>query len=79
MLGWRHAFGDVKPLVDQGFAGSFASFTVAGVPIARDAFVSETSLDYRLSSDLTVGLSYASQLGRKTWNNGLKAQLEMRF
>ncbi len=79
MLGWRHAFGDVKPLVDQGFAGSFADFTVAGVPIARDAFVSETSLDYRLSTDLTVGLSYASQLGRKTWNNGLKAQLEMRF
>ena len=49
LLGWRHAYGDVIPKVNQTFAGSFSSFTVAGVPIDRDAFVSETSLDYAVS------------------------------
>jgi outer membrane autotransporter protein len=40
LIGWRHAFGDVIPKVNQTFVGSFSSFTIAGVPIDRDAFVS---------------------------------------
>ncbi|WP_349236887.1 autotransporter domain-containing protein [Bosea sp. Tri-54] len=35
-LAWRHAFGDVTPTAALAFAGS-SSFTVAGLPIARDA------------------------------------------
>jgi hypothetical protein len=27
LVGWRHAFGDVRPSVTQSFAGSFASFS----------------------------------------------------
>ena len=37
------------------------SFMVAGVPVDRNAFVSETNLDYAVTSAMTAGLSYSSQ------------------
>ena len=43
MLGWRHAFGDVTPTSSFAFAGG-DTFTIAGVPIARDAAVIEAGL-----------------------------------
>ena len=54
MLGWRHAYGDVRPSVVQSFAGAFGTFSVAGVPIDRDALASEVTLDYAVSSMVTV-------------------------
>jgi outer membrane autotransporter protein len=77
--GWRHAYGDVRPSVSQTFAGSFASFTVAGVPIDRDAYVTETTLDYAVSSMVTVGLSYSGQFGSKASDNAFKGHVDMSF
>ncbi|MFI4997506.1 MAG: autotransporter domain-containing protein, partial [Hyphomicrobiales bacterium] len=79
LIGWRHAYGDVRPSVVQSFAGSFGTFTVAGVPIDRDALASETSLDYAVSSMVTVGLSYSSQIGRKASDNAFKGKAEISF
>ncbi|SED11360.1 outer membrane autotransporter barrel domain-containing protein [Rhizobiales bacterium GAS191] len=79
MLGWRYAFGDVKPSVTQAFAGSLGSFTVAGVPIDRNALVTETNLDYAVSSAVTVGLSYAGQLGSKASDSTFKGNLDVKF
>ena len=79
LLGWRHAYGDVTPKVNQTFAGSFSSFTVAGVPIDRDAFVSETSLDYAVSQSVTVGLSYAGQYGRHASDTAFKGHVDVSF
>jgi outer membrane autotransporter protein len=79
LLGWRHAYGDVIPKVSQTFAGSFSSFSIAGVPIDRDAFVSETSLDYAVSQRVTVGLSYAGQYGRRATDSAFKGHLDVSF
>jgi outer membrane autotransporter protein len=79
LLGWRHAYGDVIPKVNQTFAGSFSSFTVAGVPIDRDAFVSEASLDYAVSQRLTVGVSYAGQYGRQASDTAFKGHVNVSF
>jgi outer membrane autotransporter protein len=77
--GWRHAYGDVRPSVSQTFANSFASFTVAGVPIDRDAYVTETALDYAISSMVTVGLSYSGQFGSKASDNAFKGHVDVSF
>ena len=65
--------------MNQTFAGSFSSFTVAGVPIDRDAFVSETSLDYAVSQRVTVGLSYAGQYGRRASDIAFKGHVNVSF
>jgi fibronectin-binding autotransporter adhesin len=38
LLGWRHAYGDVVPAALLAFAGSTQPFSIAGVPIDRDAY-----------------------------------------
>ncbi|SDR62439.1 outer membrane autotransporter barrel domain-containing protein [Rhizobiales bacterium GAS113] len=79
LIGWRYAYGDVKPKVTQAFAGSLGSFTVAGVPIDRNALVTETNLDYAVSSAVTVGLSYAGQVGSKASDNAVKGHVDVSF
>jgi outer membrane autotransporter protein len=79
LWGWRHAFGDVVPKVNQTFIGSFSAFTVAGVPIDRNAFVSEASLSYAVSNSVTVGLSYSGQYGRRASDNAFKGLFRVSF
>ncbi|TPK05865.1 autotransporter outer membrane beta-barrel domain-containing protein [Mesorhizobium sp. B2-5-9] len=78
MLGWRHAFGDVTPTSSFAFAGGDA-FTIAGVPIARDAAVIEAGIDMKVSPNATLGLSYSGQFGGGAFDNGAKANLSVKF
>ncbi len=62
MLGWRHAYGSLRPsqtlAFDQG-----ASFSVAGAPIARDAARVEVGADIVVVHNLTAGLNYGGEFG----------------
>ncbi|WP_246674473.1 autotransporter outer membrane beta-barrel domain-containing protein [Mesorhizobium sp. B2-2-2] len=78
MLGWRHAFGDVTPTSAFAFAGG-DQFTIAGVPIARDAAVIEAGLDLNMSANATLGLSYTGQFGSGTVDQGAKVDLGVKF
>ncbi|TPN13043.1 autotransporter outer membrane beta-barrel domain-containing protein [Mesorhizobium sp. B2-1-3] len=78
MLGWRHAFGDVTPTSVFAFAGG-DQFTIAGVPIARDAAVIEAGLDLNMSANATLGLSYTGQFGSGTVEQGAKVDLGVKF
>ena len=61
-LGWRHAFGDIRPESRLAFdAGE--SFTVTGAPIARNAALAELGFDATVSRNATLGLAYAGQFG----------------
>lgn len=78
MLGWRHAFGDVTPTSSFAFAGG-DHFTIAGVPIARDSAVVEAGLDFNMSANATLGLSYTGQFGGGTVDQGAKVDLAVTF
>lgn len=78
-LGWRHAFGDVTPTATHAFASGGNNFTVAGVPIARDAAVIEAGLDLALTSNMSIDFSYSGQIASGFADHGLKASLSARF
>lgn len=77
-LGWRHAFGDVTSNSTHAFAGG-SPFTVAGAPIARDAAVVEAGLDFRLTAQSTLGLSYSGQLAGNANDHGFALTLGFSF
>lgn len=77
-LGWRHAFGDTTPLSMQAFSAG-NPFTVAGVPIARDAAIIETGLDLNLTPAATLGISYSGQFAPSASDQSVRANLSVRF
>ena len=78
MLGWRHALGNTASLSELAFAGG-APFTVAGVPIARNAALVEGGLELALSPNARLEVSYSGALANELRDHGLRAQLKVRF
>ncbi|HWK66476.1 MAG TPA: autotransporter domain-containing protein [Rhizobiaceae bacterium] len=72
---WRDI---VDPKATLAFAGS-NPFSVAGVPIARDAAIVEAGLDLAISKSAALGISYAGQLARDAQDHAFKANLAVRF
>jgi fibronectin-binding autotransporter adhesin len=79
MVGWRHAFGDVNPTALLAFSGAASAFDIAGIPINRDALVAEAGLDWQIGEDMTLGVSYAGQIGRRAQEHAVKANFSWRF
>lgn len=77
-LGWRHAFGGVTPISTMRFGGGDA-FTVAGVPIARNAAVIEAGLDLALTPNAALGVSYGGQFGSGISDQSVKANFNVKF
>jgi autotransporter-associated beta strand protein len=77
MAGWRHAFGDVTPVLDGTIAGQ--AFSVDGVPIAADAFVAEGGVEAAWGGRTTVGVSYIGQIGASAQDHGVKANATVNF
>ena len=76
-IGWRHAFGDA-PGASHAFAGGTA-FTVAGVPVARDALVVDAGLSVDLSKNAKFGSSYTVQLSSGRVNHAATVGFNVRF
>jgi outer membrane autotransporter protein len=72
MVGWRHAFGNVNPSALLAFSGGVSAFSVAGIPIDRDALVAKVGLDWQIDADMTLGVSYAGQIGERAQEHAVK-------
>ncbi|MDH7799844.1 MULTISPECIES: autotransporter domain-containing protein [unclassified Beijerinckia] len=77
-IGWRHAYGDTTPLATLAFSAGNA-FSVAGVPIAKNAALVEAGLDLKLTPQAALGLSYHGQIANSAGQHGFKANLTMKF
>ncbi|MDH7795537.1 MULTISPECIES: autotransporter domain-containing protein [unclassified Beijerinckia] len=77
-LGWRYAFGDVTPISAAAFAGG-TPFSVAGLPIAKNAAIVEAGLDFNLTSQATLGISYGGQFGSRLTDQTIKGNFAWKF
>lgn len=78
LIGWRHAYGDAAPTSTLALAGQ-SGFTVAGVPIAKNALVVEGGIDFAISRNLTLGVSHVGQAASQLSDHGIKASLLLKF
>ncbi len=55
---WQHAFNDIVPVEALAFQSGGAAFTVAGVPIARDAAYVEAGLNWFVTPQIRFDVTY---------------------
>jgi outer membrane autotransporter protein len=77
-LGWRHAFGDLIPLSGLALAGS-DRFTVAGLPVARDAATVDAGLDLAIGDTIALGIAYNGQFGSGIADHGARFNISVKF
>lgn len=78
-LAWQHSFGDVTPAAALAFASTGTGFTIAGVPLARDAALIDAGADLRISPHGKVGVSYSGQLSGRIQDHAVKGNLIWNF
>ncbi len=78
-LGWRHAFGDVIPLSTASFAAGSNAFTASGSPIGKDTALIEAGLDFAITKNSKLGVSYQGQFGSGIAQNGVNANFNVKF
>jgi outer membrane autotransporter protein len=79
LVGWRHAYGNVEPEALLAFSSGASVFTVAGVPIDRDALVAEAGLDWQASEAISLEVAYSGQIGSRAQEHALKGSFTWRF
>ncbi|MET3598301.1 autotransporter outer membrane beta-barrel domain-containing protein [Martelella mangrovi] len=77
-LGWMHAFGDVDTQTTARFATG-NDFTVFGTPLDENTALVEAGLDFAVTESATLGVSYSGQFGENATDQGLNANLRVRF
>ena len=76
---WQHAFGDVTPVNALAFQSTGASFTVAGIPIARNAALVEGGFDWRFSPRAKLGAFYQGELAAHAESHAFKGAFTWDF
>jgi outer membrane autotransporter protein len=78
-LGWRHAFGDTVPVSTASLIEGVGAFSETGVPIARNAAVTDIGLDAAIGQSASLGLGYYGQFGGAVRDNAIRANLTLAF
>ncbi len=78
-IGWRHAFGDVTPSSTASFAAGSNAFTTSGSPIGKDTALIEAGLDFAITKNSKLGVSYQGQFGSGITQNGVNANFSVKF
>lgn len=77
-IAWRHAFGDERSSSVASFAGS-DGFVIGGTSIGKDTALISGGFDFDLSKAALLNVSYQGQFGSGLTQNGVNANLRMKF
>ncbi|MFC0282192.1 autotransporter domain-containing protein [Camelimonas abortus] len=80
MIGWRGAFGDVRPTALNAFRGNLAApFAVSSAPVDRSALAVAAGVDWAVAAGVKLGVSYNGQYGAHNADQQFRAHAEIRF
>ena len=81
MIGWQHNVGDVTPQDSVSFlgGGAGAPFSIDGTPLATDALVLNSGLDFAITDRFTVGLGLTGQFSAVALDQRLRGIIKFRL
>ncbi|HEY9132329.1 MAG TPA: autotransporter domain-containing protein, partial [Dyella sp.] len=78
-LGYQHAWGDLRSTDQQRFVGDTTSFTVDGLPLARNTGIADIGMHFMLSSKVSVDASYHGEFASGNKDQGARMALNVSF
>ncbi|WP_176086575.1 autotransporter domain-containing protein [Martelella sp. HB161492] len=78
-LGWRHAYGDVEPFANVGFALGGDMQMIAGTPLASDQAVVSLGWVTELNKTVSIGVDYTGLFGGGSNSQTVSGKLNFRF
>ena len=78
LLGWQHAFGDAVSEASNAFLDG-VSFTVAGIPLAKDEAIVQAGLEFDLTDKCKLELSYSGRFASNAQEQLARAGLRANF
>jgi subtilase-type serine protease len=75
MVGYRHGLRGTTPDATLSFVAGGPAFTVAGVPLEKDAAVVKAALAYRMGRDVTFDAGYTGQFGHRGRDHDVTGRL----
>jgi outer membrane autotransporter protein len=76
---WQHAFGSITPTEALAFQSTGIGFTVAGVPLARDAALINAGADLHVTPQVTLGLTYVGELAGRVQDHSVSGIFNVKF
>ena len=78
-MGWQHAFKTLRPGQIATIASLSQSFTVLGVPLARDAAAVRAGFDLAITPEAVLSLDYDGSFANRVQNNAIRGTLQWKF
>lgn len=78
-LAYQHAWGDLRSTDRQQFASDPTSFTVDGLPLARNTGIADIGMHFLLSRTVSVDASYHGEFSSGTKDQGARMALNVVF
>ncbi|MEG3151537.1 autotransporter domain-containing protein [Sphingomonas sp. ZT3P38] len=78
VIGWQHGFGRLDPVGVHRFAGG-DPFTILGAAQSRNAGIANVEARFRLSPNVSIGVSYDGVLGTAGQDHAVKGALRIVF
>lgn len=78
MIGWNYNVGDIGPISSVKYPGG-DTFDVRGIPLSRNAFVTEVGIQASPKKNLSAGLYYDGRFGKKVSDHALSLGISYAF
>ncbi|WP_250625598.1 autotransporter-associated beta strand repeat-containing protein [Pinirhizobacter soli] len=78
-LGWQHAWGDVKPMNSMRYVAGGPSFTIAGVPVAKNAAAFTGGISFLVAPKVSVDATYSGQFASHATDQAARLSLTWMF